>query len=177
MARIHSKQWQQTLHTDDCNIKRTHGTNTTKHEIHVTKEQNTPTEEIDEATREDFTLKENLPQRIHEVYTTITDMDSKVYTDLTGIFLTTSSRGKTYMLILYGYNGNTILAEPMKSKADAEAVRAYTVIYKQLTDAGLIQNFQIMDNEASAAVKSFLEQHGISYQLVPPHVHRRNAAE
>jgi hypothetical protein len=78
------------------------------------------------------------------------------------------------MLILYEYDGNTIWAEPMKSKAqaEAEAVRAYTVFYKQLTDAGLRPNFQIMDNEASTAVKSFQKQQGIAYQLVPSHTHR-----
>jgi hypothetical protein len=54
-----------------------------------------PTEVIDEATQEDFTLKENLPQRTHESYTTIPAMDRKWYTDLTGRFPTTSSRGNT----------------------------------------------------------------------------------
>jgi hypothetical protein len=34
-----------------------------------------------------------------------------------------------------------------------------------------------MDNEASAAVTSFLKQNNIAYPLVPPHIHRRNAAE
>jgi hypothetical protein len=65
----------------------------------------------------------------------------------------------------------------MKKKGDAEAVRGYTVIYRQLTDAGVKPNFQIMDKEASAAVKSFLKQKDIAYQLVPPHIHRRNTAE
>jgi hypothetical protein len=34
-----------------------------------------------------------------------------------------------------------------------------------------------MDNEASAAVKEFLRKENIQYQLVPPYIHRRNAAE
>jgi hypothetical protein len=34
-----------------------------------------------------------------------------------------------------------------------------------------------MDNEASAAVKEFLRKEAIQYQLVPPHIHRRNVAE
>jgi hypothetical protein len=141
------------------------------------KQKKAPTEEIDDATREDFAPKENLPQLTHEVYETITDINSKVYTDLTGRFPTTSSKGNKYILLLYEYDGNAILAEPMKTKEDAEAVRAYTVLYRQLTDAGLKPNFQIMDNEASAAVKSFLKQNNIAYQLVSPYIHRRNAAE
>jgi hypothetical protein len=141
------------------------------------KQKKAPTEEMDDANREAFAPKDNLPQHTHKVYTTITDINGKIYTDLTGRFPTTSSKGNKYILVLYEYDGNAILAEPMKTKADAEAVRAYTVLYRQLTDAGLKPNFQIMDNKASTAVKSFLKQNNITYQLVPPHIHRRNAAE
>jgi hypothetical protein len=141
------------------------------------KQKKAPTEEMDDATREDFAPKDNLPQRTHEVYTTITDINGKVYTDLTGRFPTTSSKGNKYILVLYEYDGNVILAGPMKTKADAEAVRAYTLLYRQLTNARLRPNFQIMDNEASTAVKYFLKQNNIAYQLVPTHIHRRNAAE
>jgi hypothetical protein len=35
----------------------------------------------------------------------------------------------------------------------------------------------ILDNEASAEFKKSLKKYGVEYQLVPPHVHRRNAAE
>ena len=34
-----------------------------------------------------------------------------------------------------------------------------------------------MDNEASKALKEFLHEEGTEHQLVPPHQHRRNAAE
>ena len=35
----------------------------------------------------------------------------------------------------------------------------------------------ILDNEASADLKKGLKKYGLAYQLVPPHIHRRNAAE
>jgi hypothetical protein len=35
----------------------------------------------------------------------------------------------------------------------------------------------MIDNEASASVKEFLRKEAIQYQLVPPHIHRHNAAE
>jgi hypothetical protein len=35
----------------------------------------------------------------------------------------------------------------------------------------------ILDNEAFADLKKGLKKHGLDYQVVPPHVHRRNAAE
>jgi hypothetical protein len=103
-------------------------------------------------TTEDFAPTDILPQQTNEVYAIITELDGKVYTDLTGRFPTTSSKGNKYLLILYEYDGNAILAEPMKSRSDSEAVRAYTVLYKQFTNAGLHPKFQMMDNEASSAV-------------------------
>jgi hypothetical protein len=114
---------------------------------------------------------------LNEVYAIITELDGKVYTDLIGQFPTTSSKGIKCVLILYEYDGNAILVEPMKSREDYEDVRAYIVLYKQLTDAGLHPKFQMMDNEASATVKEFLRKENIKYQLVPPHIHRRNTAE
>jgi hypothetical protein len=63
-----------------------------------------------------------------EVYTTITDISGKLDTDLTSRFPTTSSKGNKYILVFYEYDGNAIVAEPMKTKADAEAVRAYTFL-------------------------------------------------
>ena len=35
----------------------------------------------------------------------------------------------------------------------------------------------IMDNEMSTELKTKLAKYSIAYQLVPPHIHRRNAAE
>jgi hypothetical protein len=36
---------------------------------------------------------------------------------------------------------------------------------------------QILDNEASKLLVDYITGQGIDYQLAPPHVHRRNAAE
>jgi hypothetical protein len=35
----------------------------------------------------------------------------------------------------------------------------------------------ILDNEASHDLKKTLKKYHLEYQLVPPHLHRRNAAE
>jgi hypothetical protein len=89
----------------------------------------------------------------------------------------TPSRGYKYILVLYDYDGNSIQAEPMKNRSDAEAIRAYSRIYDELTAKGLKPKFQTMDNEASTALKHFLHSKDIRFQLVPPHVHHQNAAE
>jgi hypothetical protein len=65
----------------------------------------------------------------------------------------------------------------MKNRSDAEAIRAYSKIYDELTSKGLKPKFKTMDNEASTALKHFLHSKDIQFQLVPPHVHRQNAAE
>eukprot|EP00957_Ditylum_brightwellii_P120463 9191113-Ditylum_brightwellii.AAC.1 len=46
-----------------------------------------------------------------------------------------------------------------------------------LTDRGLKPQFQVMDNEVSAALQWAIINKKIKLQLAPPHVHCRNAAE
>jgi hypothetical protein len=83
-----------------------------------------------------------------------------------------------YVLVVYDYDSNAILAEPMRNRTDAEMLRAYGVILNRLIARGLKPKLQRLDNEASTALKSYLQDEmDIKYQLVPPHVHRRNAAE
>jgi hypothetical protein len=40
-----------------------------------------------------------------------------------------------------------------------------------------VSKLQTLDNEASAALKNLFTANDVEYQLVPPHCHRRNAAE
>jgi hypothetical protein len=56
-----------------------------------------------------------------------------IYTDLTGAFPHTSQAGNKYILILYKYDSNSILAEPMRNRSDAEALRVYEKLYNELT--------------------------------------------
>jgi hypothetical protein len=65
----------------------------------------------------------------------------------------------------------------MKSRSASEWVKAYAVIHQEITVKGFKPKLQTLDNEASTALKNFLTANDIAYQLVPPHCHRRNAAE
>jgi hypothetical protein len=98
----------------------------------------------------------HITKRTNVVYAAIHDIEGHAYTDLTGRFPQTSSRGYKYILVLYDYNGNSIQAKPMKNRSDAEAIRAYSKIYNELTSKGLKPKFQTMDNKASTALKNFL---------------------
>jgi hypothetical protein len=65
----------------------------------------------------------------------------------------------------------------MKSRSASEWVKAYDTVHQELTVKGFKPKLQTLDNEASAALKNYFTTNDISYQLVPPHCHRRNAAE
>jgi len=116
-------------------------------------------------------------EKTNLVYFAVADITGEISTDLTGRFPVTSSRGMKYILIMYDYDSNAILAEPMKSRYADEHTRAFNVLYKKLCDAGLKPKFVKLDNEASAEYKQNMKSKGLEFQLVPPDDHRRNPAE
>jgi hypothetical protein len=56
-------------------------------------------------------------------------------------------------------------------------VRAFDLLIQSLIIRGLKPLLQRLDNESSLALKNYLKKQGITYQLAPPHIHRRNNAE
>jgi hypothetical protein len=80
-------------------------------------------------------------------------------------------------MVCYIYDCNYIKVVPMKSRSASEWVKAYDSIHKELSVKGFKPKLQTLDNEASTALKNFFTVNDIAYQLVPPHCHRRNAAE
>jgi hypothetical protein len=65
----------------------------------------------------------------------------------------------------------------MKSRYASEWFKAYGLINQELTAKGFKPKLQTLDNKASTALKNFFTTNDMGYQLVPPHFHRRNAAE
>jgi hypothetical protein len=115
-------------------------------------------------------------EKTHLVFAVVLD-HGQVYTDLTGAFPTRSSRGNNVLMICYSYDANYIRPIAKKSKSGAEWVRAFGVLFDEMTEKGFKSKLQNMDNEASAALKIYFMEKEMSYQLVPPHCHRTNAAE
>jgi hypothetical protein len=114
----------------------------------------------------------------HLVFSAVAELPRhEIATDLTGQFPTTSSQGNKYILVCYVYDCNAIITTPMKNRTELEHMRAFNHIHQYLTMRGFTPTHQRLDNEASTAFKNNLRQKGIDYQLVPPHNHRRNAAE
>jgi hypothetical protein len=63
------------------------------------------------------------------------------------------------------------------SKSASEWLKAFGVIFQELTSRGFKPKLQTMDNEAPSALKSYFTENDMTYQLVPHHCHRHNAAE
>jgi hypothetical protein len=59
----------------------------------------------------------------HCVYAATVDA-VKYYTDKTGLFPVMTSNGNTYVMVLYKYDGNAFMAEPIKNITSGELSRS-----------------------------------------------------
>ena len=119
-------------------------------------------------------------KKTHELYTALTDLQgdtAQSHSDLTGRFPHISSKGNKYLLIMYHYDSNGILVEPVKSRTGPEIYRAHKVLFSRLRKAGCKPKLHRLDNEASTDLKRYMVDENIDFQLVPPHIHQRNSAE
>jgi hypothetical protein len=91
-------------------------------------------------------------EKTHLVFAVVLD-HGQVYTDLTGAFPTRSSKGNNGLMICYSYDASYIRPIAMKSKSGAEWVRAFGVVFDEMTEKGFKPKLQTMDNGASAAHK------------------------
>ena len=81
-------------------------------------------------------------------------------------------------MITYHCDSNAIIAAPFKSCADKHRLLAYGAIMQRLKYSNILVDLQILDNEASSKYKCIIKAEWVvGYQLVPPHIHRRNPAE
>jgi hypothetical protein len=96
----------------------------------------------------------------------------QIYTDQTGRFPVVSRKGNKYIMILYDYDSNAILAQPIKDRTAPELLKAFQFMEQELVARGLKPKFTKLDNEASKLLKYYLHQQDITFQLVPPYSHR-----
>jgi hypothetical protein len=117
------------------------------------------------------------PVRTHFAYPKVIEITGQIYSDQTGRFPVTSSKGNKYIMVVYDYDSAAILAEPIKNRSERELLRSYSKMHKHLTDRGLKPHLQKLDNECSGALKQYMRENNVDFQLVPPYNHRQNAAE
>ena len=65
----------------------------------------------------------------------------------------------------------------MKNRTEGEIIQARSGALTRMKACGITPELQVLDNEASAAYKGAIRESGMTFQLVPPDDHRRNAAE
>ena len=119
----------------------------------------------------------NLLVPSHQVSVETVKLTGKVSTDQTGRIHVTYSRSSKYLMVLYDHDTNAIIPEPMKSRSESKIIQSYVVLHSKLTDRGLRPNFQMLDNEYPNVLKNYVRRKGVTFQLVPPNLHRTTSAE
>ena len=80
-------------------------------------------------------------------------------------------------MLVFETTSNSILVEAMRNRSAGEMVRAYQVLIARLHEKDIFPEMHIPDNECSAEFKAAIKSNQMTFQLVPPHDHRRNVAE
>jgi hypothetical protein len=80
-------------------------------------------------------------------------------------------------MVLYDYDSNEILAQPIKNRTAPKLLKAFRFMEQELVAKGLKPKLMKLDNEASKLLKDYLYKQEIAFQVVPPYSHRRNSAE
>ncbi|KAL3942765.1 MAG: hypothetical protein SGBAC_003109, partial [Bacillariaceae sp.] len=101
----------------------------------------------------------------------------QIFSDQTGRFIAPSTTGNNDMMILHDYDSNYIFAQPFRNCTTQCILAAFKELHQRLLQAGLLPQLHPLDNECSTILKDYLRNSNIDFQLVPPGLHRRNAAE
>ena len=80
-------------------------------------------------------------------------------------------------MVAYDYDSNTIHAEPLKNCSGPELLKGYTTIHNLLSERGLAPKIHYLDNKFPKVLQKFMTEEDERFQLVPPHLRRRNSAE
>ena len=142
---------------------------------HRTKKATTIKQEQDDPLLPDY--EPQWEDKTHELYTTIWDTATKTFLDQTGPFPIESTRGNIYIFLLYSYDANAVLVEPLQSRQARQIMEAWEKCYLKLKKAGYAPTLHVLDNEFSAIMKQAFEKHNIKYQTVAPYKHRANTSE
>ena len=81
------------------------------------------------------------------------------------------------ILVVFDYNSNTIICEPMKNITGPTIVTDYKMILTLPKTRGLKKSLQRLENEASTMLRKFMTSDSINFRLAPTNIHRRNADE
>ncbi len=101
----------------------------------------------------------------------------KIWTDQMGKFPKKSRKGNQYIMVLTESDSDIIFMEAMKNQSSGEMIRAFQKLIDCLHATRIAPKHHILDNECSNKFKDTIKSNNMTYQLVPPHNHRRNHAK
>ena len=129
-------------------------------------------------TRKVSPISSDIPvTKLNELFIVVEPV-SKLYTDDMGMFPIHSRSGHRYIVFTLHCNSNAILIGPFQSRHDHHRIAAYSCIMLRLLERGHAVDLHVLDNEASKEYCLVITQTWkANFQLVPPDVHRPNAAE
>ena len=81
------------------------------------------------------------------------------------------------MLVIYNFDRNNILVEPLNNRQAETIKTAWYLINDTLSHGQVIPKLYILDHESSLDLEASMTKKQIKYQLFPSHIHRRNSAE
>ena len=99
--------------------------------------------------------------KTHEICANIRpfNIKIKVFSDITGAFPHKSSRGNVYVMVMYDYDSNAILAEPIKNRKAATIHDAFLNIHKVIKERVSEPKVYIMENECSSDLKEAMKKY------------------
>ena len=80
-------------------------------------------------------------------------------------------------MIMYDYDTNEILYEPIKNRQAVTIRDSFLKFHKVLKTRSQKPKVYIMENKCSRNLKEAMKKYEIDFQQAPPHMHRRNTAE
>ena len=147
--------------------KRRQGIRSTKPTTPLAK--NNTTNDLKPELEGQFLINKDRTQRVGCHLVGMEELNGMISTDQTGRFPVKSLKGKSYIMVLYNYDSNCILARDL--------VAAYNELHQQLLDGGVKPLLQRLDNEISKVLIKAITDKGIDYQLASPNDHRLNLAD
>ncbi len=100
-----------------------------------------------------------------------------IYNDCTGNFPFMLLDGNVCFFVMYHYKTNAIFASPIPGLDSQSILDAYKKDFEFLVSKGYTPKINVMDNQVTKAIKSYLTLQQCCLQLVEPGNHRINATE
>jgi hypothetical protein len=100
-----------------------------------------------------------------------------MYTNITGAFTVRSFKNMQYILVMYIYNLNAIILQPMLFRTNSTFITAFSKVFAILHAHNYQPALNVMDNECSKAFEKHIQSNKMNIHLVPLHNHCINATE